>query len=173
MDNILIVVDIQNDFVDGSLGTPEAQAIIPNAVKRIKEHKGRIFVTLDTHDEDYLISSEGKNLPIPHCIKGTDGHELYEDIKAALDGRKYTVIEKPTFGSLDLAEVILDSEEDDIRIELIGLCTDICVISNALILKACLPENQICVKEDCCAGVTPEKHKAAIEVMRSCQIEII
>ncbi len=173
MENILIIVDIQNDFVDGALGTKEAQAIIPNAVKRIKEHKGMIYVTLDTHDEGYMYTSEGAKLPVPHCIKGTPGHELNKEIKEALKGKEFKVIEKPTFGSIDLASEILENYDDDLKIELIGLCTDICVVSNALILKACMPEEEICVIESCCAGVTPEKHSSAIETMRSCQINII
>ena len=172
MENILIVVDIQKDFVDGSLGTKEAVSIIPHAVDIIKSHEGAIYVTFDTHGNDYIRTSEGKNLPVSHCIKGTDGHKLNDDISKALEGKKWIGVEKPSFGSLDLPTIIKSNHVTDISIELIGLCTDICVISNALILKANFPEAEISVIEKCCAGVTPEKHNAAIETMRSCQITI-
>lgn len=172
MEKILIVVDIQNDFVDGSLGTKEAISIIDNAADRIRNHIGSIYVTFDTHGNDYLSTSEGKNLPVSHCIKGTKGFELNDRISNALDGREWTRVEKPSFGSTDLPQIIKKVHGDDIEIELIGLCTDICVISNALILKANFPEIDISVVENCCAGVTPEKHNAAIETMKSCQIII-
>jgi nicotinamidase-related amidase len=172
MEKILIVVDIQKDFVDGSLGTKEAVAIIGNACERIKSHNGKIYVTFDTHGSDYMDSSEGKNLPVSHCIKGTDGHALDENIKNALDGKDWVAVEKPTFGSVDLPVIIKNNHGTDVEIELIGLCTDICVVSNALILKANFPESKIAVVENCCAGVTPEKHNAAIETMKSCQIVI-
>ncbi len=172
MENILIVVDIQNDFVDGALGTKEAVAIIPNAVERIKAHQGAIFVTFDTHGDYYMDSYEGKNLPVPHCIKGTDGHDLNSEILHALDGKDFICVEKPSFGSVELPEMIKERFGNDVKIELIGICTDICVISNALILKANFPESEISVVENCCAGVTPEKHNSAIETMRSCQIII-
>lgn len=173
MEKILIVVDIQNDFVDMALGTKEAQAIIPLAAEKIKSFDGHIFVTFDTHTENYLETSEGRMLPVKHCIKGTKGFELNGAIASALEGKNSTAIEKPSFGSLELPDKIRESCGDDIEIELIGLCTDICVISNALILKANFPEAVISVTENCCAGVTPEKHNAAIETMRSCQINII
>lgn len=172
MEKILIVVDIQKDFVDGSLGTSEAVGIIDNACKKIKSHDGMIYVTFDTHGSDYMESSEGKNLPVSHCIKGTDGHSLDINILKALEDKNWIAVEKPTFGSLELPEIIRSNHGNDIEIELIGLCTDICVISNALILKANFPEIRISVDESCCAGVTPEKHNAAIETMRSCQIII-
>ncbi len=172
MTDILIVVDIQKDFVDGALGTNEALEIIPNACRTIKAHTGEIFVTFDTHNNDYMETSEGKMLPVPHCIKGTDGFELNSEIQKALGGRNRTKIEKTSFGSLELPKIIKEKYGDDIKITLIGLCTDICVISNALILKANFPEAEISVIENCCAGVTPEKHNAAIETMKSCQIII-
>ena len=172
MKKILIVVDMQKDFIDGALGTKEAQAIVDNAVKKIENFDGAIYVTYDTHFEDYMETEEGKNLPIIHCVRDTEGWKLNEKIQAALDKKEtYTEIEKITFGSIDLPFVLAEENEmDDCEIELIGLCTDICVVSNALILKANYPENIISVDSSCCAGVTPEKHEAALETMRSCQI---
>lgn len=172
MENILVVVDMQNDFIDGALGTKEAVAIVPNVCERIKTHNGPIYVTLDTHASDYMESYEGKNLPVPHCIKGTEGHKLNAEVEKALEGKDWIVVEKPTFGSMGLQRMIKAEYAYDVSIELVGLCTDICVVSNALILKAVFDENDISVVESCCAGVTPEKHKAAIETMKSCQIII-
>lgn len=174
MKNILIVVDMQKDFVDGALGSKEAVSIVDNAVNKIKSFDGDIIVTYDTHAENYMETSEGARLPVPHCIKGTLGWELDARIKKALDDKEYTEIEKITFGSIDLPEYIAEEYDvRDISIELIGLCTDICVVSNALILKANFPETPISVDSSCCAGVTPEKHNAALETMASCQIDII
>lgn len=172
MRNILIVVDMQNDFVDGALGTREAAAIVPAVVKKIKEYKTEdIFVTRDTHQKDYLSTQEGRKLPVEHCITGTHGWELEPKVAEAADGAK--IVNKPTFGSMELMEMIKRiSEKEDISIELVGLCTDICVVSNALLLKAAMPEVEISVDPSCCAGVTPEKHEAALETMRSCQIMI-
>ena len=173
MKKILIVVDLQNDFVDGALGSAQAMAIIPKAAQKIKEHDGDIYITLDTHYDNYMETSEGAKLPVPHCIKGTYGHELNETIKDALSGRIYTTVEKITFGSVVLPQIIEQRYKDEeISFELIGLCTDICVVSNALVLKANFPEVPISVDASCCAGVTPDKHNAALETMRSCQIEV-
>lgn len=173
MKKVLVVVDMQKDFVDGSLGSAEALAIVPAAVKKIKEFDGDIFVTFDTHFNEYLETSEGRHLPVRHCIRRTPGWELDRNIASALEGRDYKKVEKLTFGSSDLPRLIMEREgTEDVSIELIGLCTDICVVSNALILKAAFPEAPISVDSACCAGVTPEKHEAALEVMRSCQIEI-
>ena len=174
MKKFLIIVDMQKDFVDGALGTKEACAIVPAAAEKIKGFDGEIFVTFDTHFENYMETAEGKKLPVPHCIKGTDGWKLDKDIAAALEAKRYTPVEKYTFGSVKLPEMIKQAAgDDDLTVELIGLCTDICVISNALLLKANFPEAAIAVDEKCCAGVTPEKHDAAIETMKSCQIDII
>jgi len=174
MKEILIVVDMQKDFVDGALGTKEAVGILDNAVKKIKSFDGDIIVTYDTHSEDYMNTAEGSKLPVLHCVKGTSGWELNEKIKAVLADKEYTEIEKITFGSIDLPEYIAEEYDvRDISIQLIGLCTDICVVSNALILKANFPETPISVDSSCCAGVTPEKHFAALETMASCQIDII
>ena len=173
MKDFLIVVDIQNDFVDGALGTPEAVAIIDKAADKIKSHKGEIVVTYDTHFENYAETSEGRHLPVPHCIKGTDGYELHPAVRAELVKGRYTEIEKPTFGSTDLpVRIYLHEGEGPHRITLIGLCTDICVVSNALLLKAHFPESEITVDASACAGVTPESHQAALQVMRMCQIEV-
>ncbi len=174
MKKFLIVVDMQKDFVDGALGTKEAVAIVPAAVEKIKGFDGKIFVTYDTHFENYMQTAEGKNLPVPHCIKGTDGWELDKDIAEALAGKNYTAVEKNTFGSVDLPELIRTAAGGaEFSAELIGLCTDICVVSNALLIKASFPEAEISVDPICCAGVTPQLHDAAIATMKSCQIDIV
>ena len=174
MKHFLIVVDIQNDFVDGSLGTKEAVGIIDNAANFIKDFDGEILVTYDTHFEEYLNTSEGKKLPVTHCVKNTNGWQLNEKIQNALSLKEYTAVEKLTFGSIELSGIIKEKAGDeDFDITLIGLCTDICVVSNALILKANFYEKEIYVKENCCAGVTPESHNAALTTMKMCQINII
>ena len=172
MKKILIVVDMQNDFVDGALGSKEAASIVENVVKKIESFDGEIYVTYDTHYEDYMQTSEGKNLPVVHCIRESEGWQLNSAVREALEKKEtYTEIEKITFGSVDLPFVLAEENDmDNAEIELIGLCTDICVVSNALILKASFPEINISVDSSCCAGVTPEKHLAALETMRSCQI---
>ena len=173
MKKFLVVVDIQKDFVDGALGTPEAVAMIPNAVKKINEFDGDIFVTYDTHFDNYMETSEGKKLPVPHCIKGADGWKLNSDVAEALAKKNYTEVEKLTFGSVELPELISEVVgEEEFSVELIGLCTDICVVSNALILKANFPEMEIFVDASCCAGVTPESHNAALTTMKMFQINV-
>ena len=174
MKNFLIAVDLQKDFVDGALGTKEAVSIRPAAAGKIRGFDGEIFVTLDTHGENYLNTAEGRKLPVIHCVKGSDGWQLNKDIASALEGKKYTLVEKPTFGSTALPALIEEAADgEDFTVQLIGLCTDICVVSNALLIKANFPEMQISVDSACCAGVTPEKHNAALETMRSCQIDVI
>ena len=174
MKKILVVVDMQKDFVDGSLGSKEAVAIVPAVVKKIKDFEGDIFVTYDTHYENYMETAEGKKLPVIHCIKGTDGWNLDDDVMNALVGKKYTPVEKVTFGSVNLPGLIKEAiGNEDFEVEVIGLCTDICVVSNALIIKANFPEASIIVDSTCCAGVTPTKNEAALETMRSCQIDVI
>lgn len=171
---ILIVVDMQKDFINGSLGSRDAEAIVEAAVNKINGFNGDIIVTLDTHFENYMETSEGKNLPIPHCIKDTDGWQLDSRIRATLDKKAYSAVEKITFGSVELPKIIAENYDiNNIEIELIGLCTDICVVSNALLLKAHFPEIPIFVDSSCCAGVTPKSHNAALETMRSCQINVI
>lgn len=172
MKNVLIVVDMQKDFVDGALGTKEAVAIVDNVVAKIKDFDGDVIATYDTHGENYMETQEGKKLPVPHCIKGTDGWRLDKKVQEALDEKGFTEVYKPTFGSVDLVEMIRKYDVENTQIQLIGLCTDICVVSNALLLKANFPEMNISVDAACCAGVTPEKHLAALETMSSCQIEV-
>jgi len=164
----LIVVDMQNDFIDGSLGTKEAIAIVPNVVKKIREWDGPIIATYDTHQADYLQTQEGKFLPVEHCIENTHGWQLNPEVEAALEGKDVTKVKKPTFGCVQLPELVGETDE----IELVGLCTDICVVSNALLLKANYYETPISVDASCCAGVTPEPHDAALTTMRMCQIVI-
>ena len=172
MRKILVVVDMQNDFIDGALGTPEALAIVDNVKAKIKEYdKQDIFVTMDTHAPDYLNTQEGKNLPVEHCIKGTEGWLVRSDVAGLLNGAN--VYEKPTFGSVRLArDLAAIAAEQETEIEIIGLCTDICVVSNALLLKAVMPEVPISVDPACCAGVTPGSHEAALKTMQMCQIKI-
>lgn len=173
MKKYLVVVDMQKDFVDGALGSREAVAIVPAVVKKIESFDGEIFVTYDTHFENYMQTSEGKHLPVPHCIKGTDGWQLNNDVENALSGKKFTKVEKNTFGSVDLPKLIEQAADgEDFAVELIGLCTDICVVSNALLIKATFPEAPIAVDAGCCAGVTPQAHEAALATMASCQITI-
>lgn len=174
MKKFLIAVDLQKDFVDGALGTKEAVSIIPAAAKKIKDFDGKIFVTYDTHFDDYMQTSEGKKLPVPHCIKGTDGWKLDKNIAEALDGKDYAAVEKNTFGSVKLPEMIKEAANGEkFSVELIGLCTDICVVSNALLIKASFPEAEIKVDSACCAGVTPQLHESALDTMKSCQIDIV
>lgn len=174
MKKILVVVDIQNDFVDGALGTAQAQAIVQNAAQKIKSFDGDIFVTYDTHFENYMDTKEGEKLPVPHCVKGTNGWELNPKIADALKDKNYMAVEKLTFGSMKLPNLIKKAVGDDnAEITLIGLCTDICVVSNALILKANFLDAEIFVDSSCCAGVTPETHNAALDTMRCCQINVI
>lgn len=174
MKKILVVVDMQKDFVDGALGTAEAVAIVDNVVEKIENFDGDIYVTYDTHFENYMDTNEGKNLPVPHCIKGTEGWKLNDKVQNSLSLKKYEEIEKITFGSIDLPEIIgRKYDAEDIEIELVGLCTDICVVSNALLLKAKFPETTIKVDAACCAGVTPESHNAALVTMKMCQINVI
>lgn len=173
MKNFLIVVDMQKDFVDGALGTKEAVSIVPNVVEKIENFNGEIIVTYDTHFENYMDTNEGKNLPVPHCIKGTDGWQLDKNVSEALKDKNFTMVEKITFGSAELPNLINKlADGEEFTIELIGLCTDICVVSNALLLKANFPETDIAVEADCCAGVTPETHNAALLTMKMCQIKI-
>ena len=175
MKKILVVIDMQNDFIDGALGTPEAVAIVENVKAKILSYpRENVFATRDTHHQYYMDTQEGRNLPVPHCIRGTDGWQIRPEIAELIFPDH--IVDKPTFGSTQLAklmEVLERREEDGIEIELVGLCTDICVVSNALLLKASMPETPISCDASCCAGVTPAKHEAALETMRSCQIRII
>ncbi len=173
MRNILVVIDMQNDFIDGALGTAEAVAIVPRVVEKMKEYDPwNIYLTRDTHYENYLETQEGRNLPVVHCVKDTHGWQLRAEVAEA--ARDAAIFDKPTFGSVELAgRLMAERAQEALEIELVGLCTDICVVSNALLLKAAMPEAPITVDAACCAGVTPEKHQAALETMRSCQIKVI
>lgn len=168
----LIVVDMQKDFVNGALGTKEAEQIVPAVLQKVETFEGEVLFTKDTHFENYLSTSEGKQLPVEHCIKGTDGWMLIEELEQYCASHGSVVYEKNTFGCRKLAEDMLAKQEKEsiASIELIGLCTDICVVSNALLLKAFLPEVEISVDAECCAGVTPATHQAALQTMESCQI---
>lgn len=176
---ILVVIDMQKDFVDGALGSPEAQAIVPNVAAKVKQYAemadGLVVYTRDTHFDNYMDTREGKYLPVPHCVFETEGWEIVPEVLNEEAAAVY--VNKMTFGCNYLAAEISDPVEElgeTIKsIEICGLCTDICVVSNALILKANFPEVSFTVDSACCAGVTPEKHEAALEVMRSCQIDVI
>ena len=172
MRKILLVIDMQNDFIDGALGTSEAVAIVDRVVEEIGKYPaGDIIATRDTHGENYLNTQEGRNLPVTHCVKGTPGWELNPKIAAAL--KNAAIIDKPSFGSKELAEQMAQmAQREELDITLVGLCTDICVVSNALLIKAFLPETPVRVIADCCAGVTPESHQAALKTMQMCQIQI-
>ena len=161
----LIVVDMQVDFITGSLGSKLAEAIVPNVVEKVKNYDGKVIFTRDTHFADYMQTQEGKKLPVEHCIKDTDGWQICDELRPFVDN----VVDKKTFGSVDLPVMIVDADE----IELCGLCTDICVISNAMILKATFPEVKITVDSKCCAGVTVESHNTALDAMKAVQIEIV
>lgn len=169
MKKLLVIIDMQEDFVNGSLGTKQATEIVPNIVKKIEKWDGDIIVTKDTHYEDYLNTREGKYLPVPHCIHNTEGHRIVKEIKKALKEKKITTLLKPNFGS----SYFFNFKENEYDyVELIGVCTDICVVSNAIILRTSLPESTIVVDASCCAGTTIDNHKAALQVMKNCQIEI-
>lgn len=177
---VLVVIDMQNDFITGSLGTPEAVEAVPRVVEKIRSWSGGpIYATQDTHFANYLETQEGRVLPVEHCIQGTEGWKIESSVRAALTegaGRNESVLylTKATFGSRDLAEVLAQRQRTESieEIVLVGLCTDICVISNALVLKAFLPEVPITVDAACCAGVNPESHRDALRAMRMCQIGI-
>lgn len=172
MRKILVVIDMQKDFIDGALGTKEAQEIVGNVVRKIGTYESKdIYATRDTHQGNYLETSEGKKLPVEHCIEGSEGWEINADVAAALGSA--VIINKPTFGSIVLADLLQEeNDKEELEIELVGLCTDICVVSNALLLKAAMPEINISVDASCCAGVTPESHEAALKTMQMCQITV-
>ena len=169
----LIVVDMQNDFITGSLGTKEAEAILPKVIEKVKNYDGTIIYTRDTHQADYMATQEGKNLPVEHCIEGTWGWMLADELEKLSAG--HTVFNKPTFGSTELAKYLTEENKKSAieEIELCGLCTDICVISNAFVIKANLTEVPVSVDASCCAGVTPESHLNALAAMKMCQVSVI
>lgn len=170
---VLVVVDMQNDFITGALANIEGQKIIPAMVDYIKNFDGDIIATLDTHYDNYLETMEGKKLPVPHCIKETEGWRLVPDIADAIKNKAVMMFKKETFGSTDLADYIADFYDADVEIEICGVCTDICVISNALVIKATIPNRKITVLKDLCAGVTPESHETALKAMAACHIDIV
>lgn len=171
MQNILVVVDMQNDFIDGALGTKEAEAIVPKVEQKIRNFSGRVLFTRDTHEEDYMDTQEGRKLPVPHCIRNTAGWQIRPELAALC---KETPIDKGTFGSVNLGTVLQEANQKEPvgTVTFVGLCTDICVISNALLAKAYLPEAELIVDASCCAGVTPQSHKNALEAMKVCQIRV-
>ncbi len=172
MKRILIVVDMQNDFITGTLGSDSAREIVPRVAEKIEAARKRgdkIVYTQDTHEKTYLESFEGKHLPVSHCIRGGEGIQIYFEL-APREGE--IVLEKPTFGSVELPALLKPYMKPDTVIELCGVCTDICVVSNALLLRAHYPENEIVVDSAACAGVTPESHEAALTTMRACQIDV-
>ncbi|MBQ8647016.1 MAG: cysteine hydrolase [Oscillospiraceae bacterium] len=175
MNEILVVVDMQKDFIDGALGTPEAQAILPGVVAYTQGFEGRVVFTRDTHTEDYMNTQEGSRLPVPHCIQGTPGWQLAPALQAIADEKGCPVFDKPTFGSTALAHWLAaeQAKAPIDRVVLVGLCTDICVISNALCIKAALPEVPVAVVAGCCAGVTPASHANALEAMKMCQVDVL
>ena len=167
MKKALIIIDMQTDFVDGALANPDAQAIVTPIAEYVASFDGDIIATRDTHDEDYLSSPEGKKLPVTHCVKDTDGWQIVPPILSVLQNRNAVIIDKPTFGYLGWELAAYD------EVELVGTCTDICVVSNALILKAKSPALTVKVNEKLCAGTTKENHCAALQTMRMCQCEIL
>ena len=187
MKNVLIVIDMQNDFINGALGTKEAQAIVNNVKNKIDEYHAcgyDVVFTRDTHQENYLETMEGKFLPVKHCIQNTNGWAIAKELNTSIAS---AIIDKPNFGYIDWVSYLsnfidiadkdswipMQQERCPERIEIVGLCTDICVVSNALILKATYPETNITVDASCCAGVTPESHQAALTTMKMCQINVI
>ncbi len=170
----LIIVDMQNDFITGSLGTKEAQAILPAVIRKAQCLEGEIIFTRDTHTADYLATQEGKNLPVEHCIEGTWGWQIADGLKELAEEKSCRIFDKPAFGSVDLAQALAsENEKNPIEeIELCGLCTDICVISNAFLIKAWMPEVPVSVDASCCAGVTPESHLNALAAMKMCQVAV-
>ncbi|MCI1931534.1 MAG: cysteine hydrolase [Clostridia bacterium] len=171
MKELLAVIDMQNDFINGALGTPQAENIVNDVCEKIRDFKGDIVCTRDTHGRNYLNTLEGKKLPVVHCIKDTDGWQLNSDVYKAAVEKKASIIDKPSFGSIELAEFAKNGGYD--KVILIGLCTDICVISNALIIKAYLPEVPVAVIKNLCAGVSEQSHENAVSAMEMCQIEIL
>jgi Amidases related to nicotinamidase len=173
MSRFLIVVDMQNDFVSGALGSADAQRIVPYVAEKVRNFSGTVIFTRDSHGEDYLATQEGKILPVPHCIKETAGWEIISELTEFAEKAK--IFDKPAFGSLELAEYLQaqNAEETIEEIELIGVCTDICVVSNGLLIKAALPETLIKVDSKGCAGTSVENHNAALQTMRCCQVEVL
>lgn len=174
-DDVLVIVDVQNDFVNGALGTREAEEVLPSILEKVRDFTGRVIATRDTHSDDYLETQEGERLPVVHCLKGSEGWGFPDELDSLIREREAAIYEKSTFGSPALARDLRDFfDRGEIRsVEIIGICTDICVVSNALLIKAESPELPLTVDARCCAGVTPEKHGAALDVLESCQVEVV
>ena len=170
----LVVIDMQNDFVTGSLGNPDAEKIIPKIIEKVNSFDGKVVFTRDTHEENYLSTQEGRNLPVRHCIRNTEGWQLVPELEGLRLSKELPAFDKPSFGSVKLAEFLSAAagENKAEEIELCGVCTDICVISNALVLKAFLPETPICLDASCCAGTTRENHENALNAMKMCQVKV-
>lgn len=175
MKKILVVVDMQNDFITGALGTPEAAGALDRVVKRVRQYDGMVVFTRDTHENNYLETREGKSLPVPHCLRGSEGWMLAAPLEEIRKEKMLPVFDKNTFGSKDLIDflVIINGSEGIAELEFIGVCTDICVISNAMSIRTFLPEVEITVNSSCCAGVSPDSHNAALDAMKACQIRVI
>lgn len=170
MRKVIVVIDMQNDFIDGALGTKEAQVMLPHLAAKLEREKDALLIfTQDTHSKNYMETQEGRNLPVPHCIKPEKGWEIAPSLQPFVK-KAAAVIEKPAFGSLELPKAVAKLQPDEV--ELVGLCTDICVISNAMILKAAFPELPVAVDASCCAGVTPASHDNALQAMKMCQVDI-
>lgn len=170
MRKVIVVIDMQNDFIDGALGTKEAQVMLPHLVAKLEREKDALLIfTQDTHSKNYMETQEGRNLPVPHCIKPEKGWEIAPSLQPFVK-KAAAVIEKPAFSSLELPKAVAKLQPDEV--ELVGLCTDICVISNAMILKAAFPELPVAVDASCCAGVTPASHDNALQAMKMCQVDI-
>ena len=173
MKKLLLVIDMQNDFIDGALGTKEAQSILPAVIERVRSFDGDVIFTRDTHFDDYMETQEGKNLPVPHCIKGTPGWELAPELEKLRQERNAPVFDKLTFGCKELPAYLEEQYPEGLEsAEFIGVCTDICVISNALLVKAFFPELPVSVTASLCAGVSPQSHENALEAMKMCQIAV-
>ncbi len=175
MQDVLVVIDMQNDFIDGPLGSPDAEWIVGFVEDKICNFNGRVFMTRDTHGDDYAETQEGRKLPVPHCIEGTYGWEIHSQLLALDDAVEIIAVPKHTFGSLELCDMLKRLDEHDTinSVTVVGLCTDICVVTNALLIKTYLPEAEIIVDAQCCAGSTPEKHYEALSVLESCQVTVI
>lgn len=170
MRKVIVVIDMQNDFIDGALGSKEAQVMLPHLVAKLEREKDALLIfTQDTHSKNYMETQEGRNLPVPHCIKPEKGWEIAPSLQPFVK-MAAAVIEKPAFGSLELPKAVAKLQPDEV--ELVGLCTDICVISNAMILKAAFPELPVAVDASCCAGVTPASHDNALQAMKMCQVDV-
>lgn len=174
MSKYLVVVDMQNDFIDGSLGSPEAQAVLPKIIERIENFPGTVVYTRDTHEDNYLETLEGKKLPVIHCVRESEGWKLHKDVQKLQEEKRSLIFDKDTFGSIQMAGCLqgIDRMAAIDEVVVVGLCTDICVMANAILLRTAMPNTPVRIDASCCAGSTPEAHRCALEAMKSCQIDI-